>query len=123
MRLYKLPNGQETDDVNVYSKMWRGLAGVIEKLVPGAKLAAFDPNLTFNIDGREGQLTLSPWFVATLAQNARATDGKKFRLPPVRVNPCKMCEKPIHTSGRGRTRQFCTECIVVRAKLRGAKED
>lgn len=118
MATYKLPNGEVTDSQQLYLKLWTELGSVIEALVPGAKLAEFDSNLSFNVPGRESRLVLDVWFVETLARTARPADGRKFRMSAVRTEKCKLCEKPVHTVGAGRTRLFCPECLVIHTKLR-----
>lgn len=124
MPSYKLPNGGITEDQQLYSTLWRELGHVVETLIPHAQLAAFDPNLTFNVPGHEAQLVLPPWFVEELVRSARPINGRKFKLSNVRTIECKVCGRPVHSIGAGRTRVFCADCLVVHTKLRlAAKEE
>lgn len=127
MPTYRLPNGSTTDDQTLYNKLWQELTHVVETLVPGAKAVPFDEllnhKLTFTVPGQE-QLVLPVWFIQTLIKTARPVLGPKFKVAALRTQKCESCGIPVHTSGAGRTRRFCSECIIVRAKLRAAaKED
>ena len=115
MNSYRLPNGDITDDQTLYTRQWYALAHVItDTVLPKSRLIAFDPDLQFDVGGVS--LTLPVWFVQALAQNTRSKSGKKFRLKEARASKCETCKRRIHTSGAGRTRRFCADCLVVRRK-------
>ena len=115
MTTYKLPNGDVTDDQTLYQRQWNQLAQVITDVVlPQSRLASFDPNLTFDVAGHS--LTLPVWFVQAIAKNTSSVTGKKFRLKEARVSNCEMCKATIHTMGAGRTRRFCSDCLLLRKK-------
>lgn len=115
MTTYRLPNGEVTDDENLYHRQWNQLAQVVtDYLLPSAKLVAYDPQLQFDVKGEP--LVLSAWVVLELAKNARTKTGKKFKLKAARASNCEMCKRTIHTMGAGRTRRFCNDCLVLRKK-------
>lgn len=111
---HKLPNGDTTDSLALYLATWKQLGGIVEALVPGLKLTQFNPDLQFRIG--QTNITLPVWFVLRLAENARTSTGKK--LHPLKLRPanCEMCKRRIHSTGPGRDRRFCHDCIVLRRK-------
>lgn len=120
MPTYTLPNGDKTHDQQLYSRVWRELGSVVERLIPGTMLSAFDPDLQFTMkDGPS--LTLPAWAVEQLAQHARPVVGGKFKLTRVRTKECVECGVPVHSIGPGRDRRFCADCMVVRVKMKEAK--
>lgn len=122
MPTYALPNGSTTDDEQLHLRLWQELAHVVESLVPGAKVARFDAaHIHFTVVDRD-QLTLPVWLIQTLAKTARPMNGRGFKLSAIRTQSCETCGVPVHSSGAGRTRRFCGDCSIVRAKLRAAKE-
>lgn len=126
MPAYKLPNGDVTDDQNLYTLVWRQLGTLMETLVPGMRLTGFDPEhnggtLKFHIG--QTTLLLPPWFIQRLADNTRTATGKKLHALKVRAQKCETCEVKVHTVGRGRTRRFCSDCLVLRTKLGKVSHD
>jgi hypothetical protein len=122
MPTYTLPNGGTTDDEQLYQRLWREVALVVETLVPGARVTEFGETMSFSVVGQEQPLVLPLWLIQTLVKTARPMNGRAFKLAAVRTQACESCGTPVHTSGAGRTRRFCSECMVVRVKLRTVKE-
>lgn len=121
MKIYRLPNGEVTDDVVIYSTVWHQLGEVVTNhVLPKSRLVAFDPDFQFNVAGK--LIGLPVWFVLALSKNTRPLTGKYKRSKLV-TSECEMCKRIVHKLGAGRRRRFCADCIIVRRKMGPSKED
>lgn len=116
--MYRLPNGELTASMDLYSRAWRALAEPIEQLT-GYKLVAFDPDLQLQ-DGMQS-IALPARFARKLleglaARGANKKGAPKVKLAEVRTTLCKGCGKRLHMLGRGRPRRTCRDCQQSRKK-------
>lgn len=115
---YRLPNGETTTSMDLYSRAWRALAEPIEQLT-SYKLLAFDPDLQL-YDGTQS-VALPARFARKLLEGLAARGANKKGVPKVKVaevrtTACTVCGKKLHMLGRGRPRRTCTLCQKSRKK-------
>lgn len=79
-RSFRLPNGAETPDVHRYVREWRSLGRTIAWFL-GGHLVAFDPRLTFRMDGEEEDLQITVGVAQKLDKAIRAVFSNMDRKP------------------------------------------
>lgn len=126
MRLYRLPDGTETENKKVYLAAWNSIAWALEALT-GWAVSGFDPD--FILTSGTTTVSLPMVFVQALLtghnKRIQAVSGRptKPHRPEVRTTRCQDCGVEVHSIGRGRNRSLCRTCANARKKLRNFRKD